>query len=157
MAPLKVLVFGATGAQGGSVVKYLNEQPDKFKVYGLTRRTDSAHAKQLSSQGVTMVAGDLDKPESYEDAIKEVDAVFLNTNWWQWYRPDGKGGDNADECTQKEGDQARAVIDTMARIGGKKLCYSTLDAFVVNGQPVPHCDSKAIGELKLLTSRRAPR
>lgn len=146
MAPLKVLIFGATGAQGGSVAKYLLEQPDKFKLYGLTRHTDSGHAKQLSSQGVTMLQGDLDDPASYEDALKQVDAVFLNTNWWQWYRPDGKGGDNADECTERETKQAIAVADAMKRIGTKHLCYSTLGTFTIDGKKVAHSESKVISE-----------
>lgn len=149
MAPLKTLVFGATGAQGGSVCKYLLEEPDKFKVYGLTRHTDSAHAKKLASQGVTVLQGDLDDPKSYEDALKQVDAVFLNTNWWQWYRPDGKGGDNADECTKRETTQAIAVADAMKRLGGKHLVYSTLGHFEINGQKVAHSESKVISEFEV--------
>ena len=44
-----ILVFGATGAQGGSVVKRLLANP-KYKIRALTRNTDSEAAKKLAAQ-----------------------------------------------------------------------------------------------------------
>ena len=41
-----IAVVGATGAQGGSVVQYLLNDPDhSFRVRGLTRNIDSPKAK----------------------------------------------------------------------------------------------------------------
>ena len=44
-----IAVLGATGAQGGSVVEYLLNDPDHtFRVRGLTRNAESAKAKGIS-------------------------------------------------------------------------------------------------------------
>ncbi|KLT39591.1 NAD(P)-binding protein [Cutaneotrichosporon oleaginosum] len=138
MPPIKVLIFGVTGQQGGSVAKYLLEDgPEKFKLSGLTRNTSSKHAQALAAQGVEMIQGDLDDPASYDAALKNADAVFLNTNWWQWY-----DGTNPDECTQKEGKQAMDVVDVCHKYGNKQLVYSSLESFDINGQKVPHTESK---------------
>lgn len=45
-----VVVFGATGAQGGSVVKAMKDDPN-FKVRAVTRNTGSEKAKALAEQG----------------------------------------------------------------------------------------------------------
>lgn len=50
-SPKIIVVFGATGLQGGSVVKYLKDD-DKFKVRAVTRNADSDKAKQLAEQGM---------------------------------------------------------------------------------------------------------
>lgn len=71
-----VLVVGATGKQGRSIVKFLLEpdppaSPDiKFKVLALTRDTSSESARQLLERNqqhedkFSLVRGDLDKPDS---------------------------------------------------------------------------------------------
>src|SRR6218665_1504990 len=51
-SPKIIVVFGATGLQGGSVVKYLKDD-DKFKVRAVTRNADSEKAKQLAEQGMS--------------------------------------------------------------------------------------------------------
>lgn len=46
MAPKKIVVFGVTGVQGGSVARYLLEDgKDKFDVWGVSRSKTSAKAK----------------------------------------------------------------------------------------------------------------
>lgn len=59
MASKKVLVvFGATGMQGGSVVKAILGDPktrEAFTVRGVTRDVSKPSAKALESQGAEMV------------------------------------------------------------------------------------------------------
>ena len=53
-----VVVFGATGTQGGSVVKSLLEDPvtkKEFKIRGITRDPSKPNAKSLSEKGVECV------------------------------------------------------------------------------------------------------
>lgn len=54
-----ITVFGATGKQGGSVVQaFLKDAKlkDEWAVRGVSRKVDGDAAKQLTSQGVEMVA-----------------------------------------------------------------------------------------------------
>ena len=60
MASKKVLVvFGATGTQGGSVVKAILSDPktrDAFTVRGVTRDVAKPSAKALESQGAETIS-----------------------------------------------------------------------------------------------------
>lgn len=60
-----ILAFGATGNQGGSVVRTFLSDPklkNDWAIRGVTRNVESASAKKLSSQGVEMVAVSLHLP-----------------------------------------------------------------------------------------------
>ena len=53
-----VVVFGATGIQGGSVVKALLNDPEtaaKFHIRGITRDPSKPNAKALAEKGVECV------------------------------------------------------------------------------------------------------
>jgi hypothetical protein len=53
-----ITVFGATGNQGGSVIRSLLADPilsKEYKIRGITRDITKEAAKKLSSQGVEMV------------------------------------------------------------------------------------------------------
>jgi uncharacterized protein YbjT (DUF2867 family) len=58
-APL-VVVCGATGIQGGSVVKALSESDRAYRLRGFTRDPTKASAVQLAKQGVEIVGVSLD-------------------------------------------------------------------------------------------------
>ena len=99
-----VLVTGATGNQGGSVVDHLLESDAEFDVYGLTRDASSEAAQELSDRGVTMVEGDLDEKESLKPHVADVDAVFAVTNFWtQGYENQVQQGKNIAEAAAEEG------------------------------------------------------
>lgn len=52
-------VFGATGNQGGSVIRAVLNDPTlskEFKIRGITRDVTKPAAKALSTQGVEMVS-----------------------------------------------------------------------------------------------------
>jgi uncharacterized protein YbjT (DUF2867 family) len=54
-----ITVFGATGNQGGSVVKHLladSQLSKEFKIRGITRDTSKPAAQGLAKQGVEVVA-----------------------------------------------------------------------------------------------------
>lgn len=53
-----ITVFGATGNQGGSVIRSLLADPvlaKEYKIRGITRDVTKEAAKKLSSQGVEMI------------------------------------------------------------------------------------------------------
>jgi uncharacterized protein YbjT (DUF2867 family) len=64
MSKKKILVFGATGAQGGSVARNLLDR-GRFDVRAFTRNPDSPAAQKLRDLGAEVVKGDLDDPRPW--------------------------------------------------------------------------------------------
>ena len=80
-----LVVFGATGLQGGSVINAILDDPATTKTYKLraiTRDASKPKAKALSARGVEVVVGDLDKKESLIKAVEGAYAVFAVTDFW---------------------------------------------------------------------------
>jgi len=77
MEKRKVLVSGATGQQGGSVVLALLN--DGHEVVGITRNTESPKAKNLLEQNVEMVSVDFTDSNELINIMKKVDTVFAMT------------------------------------------------------------------------------
>src|SRR5258706_16132857 len=71
---LNVVVTGATGKQGGHLVRELLARG--HSVRALTRKPESPAAAALAERGVTIVAGDFEDRGSLERAARGVDAVF---------------------------------------------------------------------------------
>jgi uncharacterized protein YbjT (DUF2867 family) len=69
-----ILVLGATGQQGGAVLKHIVNSG--WKARALTRNPNSEKAKSLISKNIDVVKGDLDDPSSLDIAMKDVYGVF---------------------------------------------------------------------------------
>jgi uncharacterized protein YbjT (DUF2867 family) len=69
-----IFVTGATGNQGGAVARNLIR--NNFKVKCLTRHPNSVNAHQLEKLDALVVHGDLDKPSTFSDHLKDVDGIF---------------------------------------------------------------------------------
>lgn len=68
-----VLVTGATGKQGGSVIAALLEAKADFEILAVTRDASSSGAQKLQakSSNIKLVEGNLDEPEKiFDDARK---------------------------------------------------------------------------------------
>jgi uncharacterized protein YbjT (DUF2867 family) len=74
-----ILVIGATGNQGRSVIRALSKFPN-FAIRGLVRQPSSEAAKRLAQAGVELVQGDMDDRKSLENAMKGVYGVFSYQN-----------------------------------------------------------------------------
>ena len=121
-----IAVIGATGQQGGGVVRAL-QASGEFKVRALTRDPDKH--RQLADE---VVKADLDRPETLEAAFKGAYGVFLVTNFRE------KGTD--------EFKQARAAVGAAKDAGVKHFVWSTLpDVEAISGGKfnVPHFTGKA--------------
>lgn len=70
-----ILVTGSTGAQGGSVARFLLND-GKFNVKCLTRNTTSDASKALADAGAEVVKGDFDDIDSLNLALDEVWGVW---------------------------------------------------------------------------------
>jgi uncharacterized protein YbjT (DUF2867 family) len=78
-APL-VVVGGATGNQGGSVLHYVKESDKEYRIRALTRDASKPKAKALAELGAEVISIDL-KPENKEDIVKAykgADVVFVS-------------------------------------------------------------------------------
>ena len=69
-----VLVTGATGRQGGAVIRHM--RPKGWRLRALSRNTKSYAARELARQGVELVQGDLDDPASLERAARGVYGIY---------------------------------------------------------------------------------
>src|SRR5882762_3171889 len=121
-----IAVVGATGQQGGAVVRAL--QADKqFKVRALTR-----NPAKHSELGDEVVQADLNRPETLVAAFEGAHGVFLVTNPW---------GEGTDEVQQ-----ATAAVRAAKEAGVKHFIWSTLpDVEAISGGKfnAPHFTGKA--------------
>ncbi len=121
-----IAVVGATGHQGGSVVRALKASGE-FKVRALTRNPEKY--RELADE---VVKADLRQPETLKAAFEGAHGVFLVTNFW--------------EAGTEELGQATAAVDAATNAGVQHLIWSTLpDVEVISGGKfhVPHFTGKA--------------
>jgi uncharacterized protein YbjT (DUF2867 family) len=76
-APL-VVVFGSTGAQGGSVVDHLIASNKEYRIKGVTRDPTKSSGQNLKSKGVEAIKADLKNVDEISSAIKGADVVFVS-------------------------------------------------------------------------------
>lgn len=80
-----IVIFGATGNQGGSVINSILSDPTtatKYKLRGVTRDVEKPAAKALTERGVEMVAANLDDSASVAKAVEGAYGVFAVTDYW---------------------------------------------------------------------------
>lgn len=106
-----VLVTGATGRQGGAVLKHLLERG--WPVRALTRRPDSPAALGLAARGVEIAAGDMEDPASLERAMRGVHGVYSVQDFWS-------------SGAEREVRQGCSVADAAAATGVAHLVYSSV-------------------------------
>lgn len=84
-----IAVVGATGSQGGGLVRaILNDKSGEFTVRALTRDANSKKAKALSQQGAEVVEVDLDNPDSLASAFKHAYGAYCVTFFWEHLSPE---------------------------------------------------------------------
>jgi uncharacterized protein YbjT (DUF2867 family) len=126
-----ILVFGATGSQGGSVARSLLSGK-KFDVRIVTRNANSTKAKELQQAGAEVVEGDLGNLDSLIQAMKNCYGVFGVTNYWEHFENEWSLGKNLIDAVQQSGIQ-HLVLHTLPD-------YNQLSE---GKYPTPHYDIKA--------------
>ncbi|KAJ5622912.1 hypothetical protein N7490_011517 [Penicillium lividum] len=112
-----ITVFGATGNQGGSVIRTILADPGlskDFRIRGVTRDVNKESSKALAAQGVEIVQGNMSSPEDMKRALQGSDTVFLVTNFWEHMS-------SAPEIAQ-----GKTVVDACKSEGIKHLIFSSL-------------------------------
>ncbi|KAI9505732.1 hypothetical protein GGI25_002364 [Coemansia spiralis] len=117
-----VAIIGATGLQGGSVLRSLYEA-DKYKLIAITRNVASQSAKDIKKKyfGVELVQADLDDIESLKNAFKGADTVFGVT---QFVDPSIVSKIAAGDL-DAEFKQGKNAIDAAIAAGVKNVIFST--------------------------------
>jgi uncharacterized protein YbjT (DUF2867 family) len=116
MAAKLIAVIGATGAQGGGLVRaILADRSGVFKARAVTRKPDSEKAKALAAQGAEVVQGDADDPPTLDRAFTGAHGVFCLTNFWEHFSP------------ERESAQALAQARAAKRAGAEHVIWSTLE------------------------------
>ena len=128
---LRILVVGATGAQGGSVARHLL-RTGKYKVRCLTRHPRSSTAMALERLGAETVGGDLADPASLRAALRDCDGVFGVTNYWEHFEAEYLLGRNLVDAVLASNVQ-HTILSTLPHT--KLLSGGRLE--------VPHFDTKA--------------
>jgi uncharacterized protein YbjT (DUF2867 family) len=78
-----IAVFGATGAQGGGLVRaILADESGGFAARAITRDVNSDKAKALAAMGAEVVAADVDDPKSVEKALAGCYGAYFVTFFW---------------------------------------------------------------------------
>ncbi len=146
MADKKIIaVVGATGAQGGGLVRaILNDKSGAFAARALTRDVKSEKARALAAQGAEVVAADLDDLDSLKRAFAGAHGAYCVTFFWAHFSPD----------TEIAG--ARAMAQAAKHAGVQHAIWSTFEdtrnwiplsdnrmPTLMGKYKVPHFDCKA--------------
>jgi uncharacterized protein YbjT (DUF2867 family) len=147
MSEKKVIaVVGATGAQGGGLVRAIAADRDgPFIARAITRKPESEKARALAQLGVEVVAGDADDPPSLEQSFAGAYGAFCVTNYWEHL------------SAEREGVQATAMARATRKAGVGHVVWSTLEdtrkwvplddarlPTLLGRYKVPHFDSKGV-------------
>jgi uncharacterized protein YbjT (DUF2867 family) len=145
MAEKKIIaVVGATGAQGGGLVRaILSDVSSGFTARTLTRNVNSDKATALAKLGADVVAADLDEIESLRRAFEGAYGAFCVTNFWEHFSP------------EKELAQATNMARAAKEAGLEHVIWSTLEdtrqwvplsddrmPTLMGKYKVPHLDAK---------------
>ncbi len=111
-----IAVVGATGAQGGGLVRaILADKAGGFAARALTRKPESEKARALARLGVEVVAADVDDPASLRRAFTGAHGAFCVTAFWEHMSP------------EKEQAQAAAMAKAAKEAGVGHAIWSTLE------------------------------
>jgi uncharacterized protein YbjT (DUF2867 family) len=122
-----VLVTGATGRQGGAVVRHMLLKGWK-KLRAVTRDPNSHAARALTQKGVEVVQGDLEDPTSIARAAAGVYGIYSVQDFWA-------------VGAKREVQQGKNVADAAKKAGVKHFVYSSVGGAERN-TGIPHWESK---------------
>ncbi len=111
-----IVVFGATGAQGGGLAHAILNDPDsEFSVRAVTRDTQSDKAKELSGKGAELVEADIDDVESIKRALDGAYGAYFVTFFWTHFSP------------EKEMEEAKNMARAAKEANLQHVIWSTLE------------------------------
>lgn len=111
-----IAVVGATGAQGGGLVRaILADSAGGFAVRALTRDPNTDKGKALAALGAEVVAADVDDADSLARAFAGAYGAYCVTFFWEHF------------SAEKEASQIEAMAKAAKTAGLKHVVWSTLE------------------------------
>lgn len=149
-----IAVVGATGAQGGGLVRaILNDPAGGYAARALTRDVNSEKARELARLGAEVVPADVDDSASLQRAFQGAHGAFCVTFFWAHFSP------------EKEFDEAKGMAIAAKAAGVHHVIWSTLEdtrrwvplsdtrmPTLMGKYKVPHFDAK--GEANAVFTER---
>jgi len=121
-----VLVTGATGRQGGAVVRHMLAAGRRLRA--LTRNPTGDVAQRLAEQGIEVVQGDLDDPASLERAVQGAYGVYSVQDYWSI-------------GARREVQQGKALADVAKKADVAHFVYSSVGG-AERHSGIDHWDTK---------------
>ena len=111
-----IAVFGATGAQGGGLVRAILADPQRrFRVRAISRNPASDKARALAALGAEICQADADDAASLGAAFAGAHGAYCVTNFWEHF------------STARELAQAGAMAQAARAAGVRHVVWSTLE------------------------------
>ena len=121
-----VLVTGATGRQGGAVIRHM--LPKGWKLRALTRNPDGHEAEALARRGIEVIGGDLEDPDSIARAAIGVYGIYSVQDFWA-------------VGAKREVQQGKNVANAAKKADIRHCVYSSVGGAERNTK-IPHWESK---------------
>lgn len=139
-----IAVVGATGAQGGGLVRAITAEPESdFVARAITRDPNTDKAKELLNLGAEVVAADIDDEASLRKAFDGAYGAYCVTFYWAHFSP------------EKELAEAATMARVARDAGLSHVIWSTLEdtrrwvpldddrmPTLMGNYKVPHFDAK---------------
>ena len=111
-----IAVVGATGAQGGGLVRAILDDPSGgFAARAIARNVTSDKARELAQLGAELVAADVDDEASLRKAFEGAHGAYCVTFFWAHFSP------------EKEMAEARNMARAAKAAGVRHVIWSTLE------------------------------
>jgi len=152
-----IVVVGATGAQGGGLVRAIQaDSSGEFRARAITRNINSEKAKALEALGAELVPADVSDESSLRRAFDGAYGAYCVTFFWDHFSP------------EREFAEAGAMARAAKYAGLKHVIWSTLEdtrrwvpldddrmPTLMGKYKVPHFDAKGAAD-RLFTDAGVP-
>ncbi len=122
----RVLITGATGRQGGAVIRHM--LPKGWKLRALVFKADAAAVKNLTDQGIEVIRGNLEDPSSLEPAVRGTYGIYSIQDFWA-------------VGARREVQQGKNLADAAKKAGVEHFVYSSVGGAERNAK-IDHWESK---------------
>ena len=145
MAAKKIIaVVGATGAQGGGLVRSILADPaGPFSVRAIARDVNSAGARALAAAGAEVVAADVEDAASVRRAFDGAHGAYCVTFFWAHFSPEKELADAATmAAAARDAGVAHAIWSTLEDTRRWMQLDDPRMPTLMGRYKVPHFDAK---------------